>query len=187
MQAVGENVERDMLDMLHVGLMQFRKNKKIKKSTDSGGRDLETCYEKMRRWLTVGCQLGCLAKTNGSTVTHWFLSLPCHPSSSFYASSCLATEQSSEPISCSTPASYSQAMISFCARTHSKRCTTRLLLKTSIAVSSLMTVERILRHWFCFLFFHLTARTGHSGVLHGFDLAPFKSLQLFRVWRISAL
>lgn len=45
------------------------------KSTDSEGRELETCYEKMRRWLTVGCQLGCLATTNGSTVTHRFLSL----------------------------------------------------------------------------------------------------------------
>lgn len=37
---------------------------------------VETCYEKMRRWLTVGCQLGCLATTNGSMVTHRFLSLP---------------------------------------------------------------------------------------------------------------
>lgn len=47
----------------------------FKNLSDRGGRELETCYEKMRRWLTVGCQLGCLATTNGFTVTHRFLSL----------------------------------------------------------------------------------------------------------------
>lgn len=59
MQAVGEKQERHALHMVHVGPCNL-------KSTDSEDRELETCYEKMRRWLTVGCQLGCLATTNGS-------------------------------------------------------------------------------------------------------------------------
>lgn len=62
------NGERHSLHMVNVGPCNL-------KSTDSEGRELETCYEKMRLWLTVGCQLGCLATRNGSAVTHWFLSL----------------------------------------------------------------------------------------------------------------
>lgn len=42
-------------------------------SADSESRDFETCYEKMRRWRTVGSQLGCSATERRSAVTHRFL------------------------------------------------------------------------------------------------------------------
>ena len=64
MQAVGEKLgERRET---HTAYGARRPPSQFRESTDSEGRELETCYEKMRRWLTVGCQLGCLATTNGS-------------------------------------------------------------------------------------------------------------------------